>query len=161
GHWAEHPIYSSLGNENPNFVDVNGDGRPDLIGNDSKNEKVIWQEAPSKVGDITWKKHIVSEVAGLGTHQYTYGLGFDDINGDGRRDILITKGWWEAPVKDQGQPWKFHPVTFSEDCAEMYTYDVNNDGLLDIVSSSAHNYGVWWHEQQRDDTGEGRWVKHV
>lgn len=161
GHWKEHLIYPAFGNETPLFEDVDGDGRPDLIGNDPKTEEVIWLRAPHNPGDTAWEKHVVSNQAGLGTHQYTHGLGFADINGDGRRDILISKGWWEAPMKHEGQLWQFHPVDFSEDCAQMYTYDVNNDGLLDIISSSAHNYGVWWHEQQRDDAGNSQWVKHV
>lgn len=161
GHWKEHLIYPAFGNETPLFEDVDGDGRPDLIGNDPKTEEVIWLRAPHNPRDTAWEKHVVSNQAGLGTHQYTHGLGFADINGDGRRDILISKGWWEAPMKHEGQLWQFHPVDFSEDCAQMYTYDVNNDGLLDIISSSAHNYGVWWHEQQRDDAGNSQWVKHV
>jgi len=161
GHWVEHPIYPAFGNETPFFEDVDGDGRPDLIGNDPKTEEVIWLRAPQKPGDTTWEKHVVSNVAGLGTHQYTHGLGFEDINGDGRPDILINKGWWEAPANHDGTPWQFHPAEFSEDCAQMYAYDVNDDGLLDIISSSAHNYGLWWHEQQRDEQGEVHWVKHV
>jgi len=149
GHWKEHLIYPAFGNETPLFEDVDGDDRPDLIGNDPKTEEVIWLRAPHNPGDTTWEKHVVSNEVGLGTHQYTHGLGFEDINGDGRRDILIHKGWWEAPLKHDGQRWQFHPADFSDDCSQMYTYDVNDDGLLDIVSSSAHNYGIWWHEQQR------------
>lgn len=29
----------------------------------------------------------------------------------------------------------------------MVVYDVNGDGLPDVVSSSAHGKGVWWHER--------------
>ncbi len=36
GHWTRHQICNSLGNENPILTDMDGDGRPDLVGNDSK-----------------------------------------------------------------------------------------------------------------------------
>src|SRR5690606_881790 len=70
-------------------------------------------------------------------------------------------GWWEAPAKQDGQPWKFHPVVFSEDCAQMYLLDVNKDGLPDVITSSAHNYGIWWHEHHRDNEGNSSWTTHL
>src|SRR5262249_12642323 len=68
--------------------------------------------------------------------------------GDGKLDVLCTEGWWEQPAKDEGKPWKFHPAKFGGACADMYVYDVDNDGKADVISSSAHNYGVWWHKQR-------------
>src|SRR5262249_25123715 len=41
-------------------------------------------------------------------------------------------------------------------CAQMYVYDVNGDGLPDVISSSAHQSGIWWYEQLRD----GGWKQH-
>ncbi len=159
GYWEVHPIYHAFGNETPIFMDMDGDGRPDLVGNDPEAQEVIWLRAPKEPGETAWEKHIVSKEAGLGTHQFTHGLGVGEINGDGRPDILINKGWWEAPARHDGQPWRFHPSNFGEDCAEMYTYDVNGDGLTDVISSSAHNYGIWWYEQKRDN-GSVEWIKH-
>ncbi len=161
GHWKEHPIYKAFGNETPLFIDIDGDGRPDLLGNDPEAQEVIWLQAPRKRGDTVWKKHIISKEAGLGTHQFTHGLGVGDLNEDGRPDVLINKGWWEAPAVHDDLPWKFHPADFGEDCAQMHVFDVNGDGLVDVISSSAHNYGVWWYEQQRDATGGSRWERHV
>ncbi len=160
-HWKEHLIYPAFGNENPLFIDMNGDGRPDLVGNDPEAEEVIWLEAPSEPGNTSWKKHVISKEPGRGTHRFTHGLGVADMNGDKRLDVLITTGWWEAPEYPNGEPWLFHSVDFGEDCAQMQVIDVNGDGLLDVVSSSAHNYGIWWHEQKAGGADGTYWVKHV
>ncbi len=29
----------------------------------------------------------------------------------------------------------------------MYAYDFDGDGDNDVLSTSAHKYGIWWHEQ--------------
>jgi hypothetical protein len=31
----------------------------------------------------------------------------------------------------------------------MQVYDVNDDGLNDVITSSAHKIGIWWFEQKR------------
>src|SRR5205814_28310 len=39
------------------------------------------------------------------------------------------------------------------DAAHMHALDVNGDGLPDVISSSAHLKGIWWHEQRRGPDG--------
>ncbi|HVU58829.1 MAG TPA: FG-GAP-like repeat-containing protein [Puia sp.] len=156
GHWPMHPILQNAGNESPAFVDINGDGRGDLLCNDPVAKQMIWMESPSKKGDTTWKRHIIGQgnVPGLG--RYTHGLGRSDMNGDGRPDIIITKGWWECPPNPATDNWTFHPADLGEDCSQIYALDVKGHGQKDLISASAHNYGIWWHEKV--DTG---WVHHV
>lgn len=147
GHWTKRLLYPSVGNESPMFVDVDGDGRPDLLCNDSKNKKVIWISPPSNKGDTAWTAHIISDDPDRATHMFTHGLGLGDINGDGRKDVIIKSGWWEAP-EDRTQPnWKFHPANLGVDCSQMFVLDLDGDGDNDVISASAHQYGIWWHEQ--------------
>ena len=160
GHWIARQIYPSIGNESPMFVDIDGDGRLDLLANDPESKQVIWLSQPRKKGDFEWEKNIISSDPELATHMYTHGMGYGDINGDGKPDVLVKNGWWEGTGNPKTRNWKFHPANLSQDCAQMYVYDVNKDGLNDVLSSSAHNYGVWWHEQGKDEQGNTTWTEH-
>lgn len=35
----------------------------------------------------------------------------------------------------------------------MIVLDVDGDGLADVVSSSAHGKGIWWHQQKKGPNG--------
>ena len=53
-----------------------------------------------------------------------------DINGDGRMDVVNSRGWWEQPAGGAASGlWRFHPAQFGNGGAEMGVYDVNGDGL--------------------------------
>lgn len=161
GHWKQHMIHDHQGNESPAHIDVNGDGRKDIVCNDPERKHIIWLEAPSEKGDTEWKKHIISQKEGIpGTHQYTHGLGVADLNFDGRMDVLINKGWWEGPEDPSQEEWTFHPVDWGPDCAQMYVYDVDGDSDPDVISSSAHNYGIWWYEQKIQMDNSVQWIQH-
>jgi hypothetical protein len=44
----------------------------------------------------------------------------------------------------------------------MLVYDVNGDGLNDVITAwNCHHYGLVWYEQQHDEGGAIRWQQHV
>lgn len=160
GYWKQHMICEVQGNESPAFVDVDGDGRPDLLCADPRSNEMVWYRCPTEKGNTEWIRYPISEKGAPGTHEFSHGLGFGDVNGDGRGDVIIKDGWWEAPVDPKERNWTFHEADLGADCAQMYVMDVNDDGYPDIISSSAHGFGMWWHEQGRDHDGNMTWKTH-
>ncbi|QEC66493.1 VCBS repeat-containing protein [Panacibacter ginsenosidivorans] len=160
GLWQRHMILPYAGIENPAFVDVDKDGRNDIICNDTLAKEVIWLKSPVEKKDTVWQRFVISHDKFIATNRYTHGLGWGDVNKDGRNDVIIKSGWWESPLNVTDADWRFHPADLGEDCANMFVLDVDEDGDNDIISSSTHNYGVWWHEQKIDARGNVTWETH-
>ena len=72
-----------------------------------------------------------------------------DLNNDNKQDVICTGGWWEQPAQTDGKTaWAFHPANLGDACADMFAFDVDNDGKTDVISTSAHKFGVWWYKQR-------------
>ena len=151
-YWEEHFIDSSACNESPMHVDIDQDGRKDLVFAHEDEGILYCFRAPKKGIRENWATLALSAPGALGTNRYAHGLGYGDVNGDGRRDILIRQGWWEAPADPLQVPWTFHKAELGKPCSQMFALDLDKDGDRDVLSTSAHNFGIWWHEQTPDLT---------
>jgi hypothetical protein len=148
--WKRNLIDSIASNESPMCVDIDSDGKKDLVFGNEKTGQMAWFSSVVKAKKVTWKKTAISEANAKGVGMFSHGLGWGDINGDGIKDVMIRGGWWEAPRDMKASPWKFHEANLGESCSQMLTYDLDNDGDADVITSSAHAYGLWWHEQSLD-----------
>jgi hypothetical protein len=180
GMWKEHLLWHSACNETPIYADLFGTGRRVLVmgfqPKGKENEGQMAWFAPGKDPTQLWEMHPISEpsvspemkdgkpVPGTGkiipgTNKFSHGLGVGDLNGDGRLDVICTGGWWEQPAKVSDQPWRFHKANLGEACADMIVADIDGDGKADVLSSSAHHYGIWAHLQRTGKDGEPSFVK--
>jgi len=153
-HWTAHLAVRTLDNESPRFGDINGDGKPDAVCN--SNGFLGYATANWSQPELPWTWHPISPKGAW--HKYTHGVGFGDINGDGRADFIEQNGWWEQPASLKDDPvWKSHPFPFAAGTgtaggAQMFVYDFNNDGLNDVLTTlNPHGYGIVWYEQVRTD----------
>jgi len=174
-HWFRNPGAATQGvpgewqravvEENGNFEcgglwDIDGDGKALEILPDVR--RTVWYElVTSSGGTRGFVVHVVSE------KELPFGGGVGDLNGDGRADILRPAAWFEAPADIRKDTWVEHPLALggaeegqADHTPQIQVYDVNADGLADIVTSSAHKYGIWWYEQIRQGS-EITWKRHL
>jgi hypothetical protein len=151
GHWRKHYVCHRVQGESPAFVDVDGDGKPELV----THSGTQWGLVQPNWADIT-QPWIFRAITSPGKYdQFYHGTGIGDINGDGRLDLILNDGWWEQPtVSGSKKEWPAHAFVFSRDKggAQMFAYDVDGDGEKDVITSiNAHGWGLSWFEQVKEN----------
>ncbi len=151
--WTEHVVENPGNSETAIACDVDGDGKTDVLPNLA--QMTAWYEKVGEGDKGTLVKHVVDP--GRGGH----GIGFGDVDGDGRGDIIAPSGWYEAPPDQRDGKWVLHNEFDLGPCSiPVAVHDFNGDGLADIFFGMGHNYGVFWLEQGKAADGKRTWTKH-
>lgn len=155
GPWTVHDVDECGPVETMRFWDVDGDGHVEACPN-AGDKVAVYRLLRDEQGKPAGKfeKHVLKD------SDAGHGLGFGDVNGDGRGDFVIPTGWLEGPEKPWEQPWPFHAeFDLGDTSIPVLVHDVNGDGRADLIEGQGHGYGLNWHEQQVD--GDKRtWIKH-
>ena len=147
------------------FMDIDGDGLPDLLANTNsatqnrENVAPVWvvylnrldtSKYPGQGGWVSPSGNL-SKLASVPMDAPIESQNIGDINGDGRPD-LVHLDWWPESVENEyatkmassdGTQWNFTKTTIVlPDWPEgLVLADMNRDGLADLVSASCDLLG--------------------
>lgn len=177
--WREVILAEGKGHDfiHSEFFDVDGDGDLDWIGARYQPGWIVWLEQPAKPLEQPWALRLVDDQLN-GIH----GLLKEDIDGDGRPDLIANSGqprppfpnsaaWLRVPKTPHAAKHWDRFIFAKEDAPGLSHYfgvgDVNGDGRLDISLAAKGgpqaepNSGEWfaWWEAPADRTRP--WTKRL
>jgi FG-GAP-like repeat len=170
--WTPHLIHADVRLEQHGFLDINGDGFPEIYGAckgcTPNQTKGYYQGDPANPNNA-WVYHAVTvhydfPFGGLG---WMHGMGGGDVNGDGKADILERDGAWlqqtDGSFNQIACTGKNTPAgcgfvkqdlydgvigAGQKGASHMYAVDMDMDGIADIVAADwAHGEGLFWYKQ--------------
>lgn len=180
--WEMHSIDPDLpGGHGFVIEDLDNDGDVDFVlGNadwdtPDHEDAILWYENPGyNTSEIEepWQKHtIIKSQMFFAKNQ----VGIGDLNNDGKKDVVAQTDNYVFYMEQGDDPtqWKTHKILKPEltrwVTRPVKLADINNDGKLDIVGMTIHNYGytprdkasVFWMEYEGDAPGTDNWITHT
>ena len=123
-------------------VDVNGDGKMDVLATRGHGVGVLWFEGPD------WKEHIIDDEISA-----PHSADFGDIDGDGDVDLVCVgnksklAAWYENDGKGN---FSRHVLSRNQMSYDAMITDLDGDGDHDILVAGQHSQNVVWFENPQN-----------
>ncbi|MDG6955334.1 MAG: VCBS repeat-containing protein [Nitrososphaerota archaeon] len=154
--WETHSIDGCGSIETARAWDVDGDGGLEVVPNTPDGALRVYKltRDGNGRGKGTFSRHLLWD--GPSGH----GLGFGDIDGDGRGEFVLGNGWLEPPKGPLEGRWAFTPFGFDMGRASVpiVVSDIDGDDAAEMVVGQAHGYGLDYYKKKSGSSGP--WVKH-
>ncbi len=156
--WPEHIIGHTGNVETTRAWDIDGDGQLEVVPNTPGGPLVVYKLVTDAAGNGTG----TFEAHTIRAEKQGHGLGFGDVNGNGRGDFVLINGWLEAPEDPFTGEWTLHEEfnLSPTSSVPILVVDVNGNGHSDLIVGNGHSYGLDWWEQQTSSDGTRTWIKH-
>ncbi len=137
------------------LMDVNKDGRVDVIGGGWLHDGIYWYENPGTVDAGLWKAHLIGDDAKKDSA--TEGMLLVDVDGDGRGDVIPQhygpKGIWWYSFNDDLSATR-HVVGSKGDIHGVGFGDLDGDGRGDILTIHG-----WYKAPADPRKGKWEWIQ--
>lgn len=146
GHWVKTVIDSGLGETRAVIAaDINGDGRPDLLGTDSGQGHLIWYENPGDPSNTPWPRHLIDKTSRPNQCNVV------DMDGDGDVDVVVASAGEATEKLDLERPgaqiawyenignnnWRKHIIADQfHQAFEAVAADIDGDGQIEVVATA-------------------------
>lgn len=157
--WNWHVIDPMVSLSQIQIIDVDGDGKNDLIGGMGHGRGLFWWQQDD---DDKWIAHVIDD-----TYTQLHATEMADIDGDGMLDLITGKTplahlglkdpdefgtpylyWYKIIKSDDGNPvFQRHLIDDNVGVGrQISAVDINGDGLVDIASATRHGVHIFLQE---------------
>lgn len=168
--WPAVTVGATPQAEDAVFVDLDGDGRLDVVTSTEGEERRVYvqwgpKDRAALLTPEAWKQDRFGAVDGLTQAMFALPLDVDGRHGidlvlggkNDDRSIPSFVGWLESPSDPRDTAaWRWHPLTHEVSWVmSIEAADFDADGDLDVFFSDKH--GPWVGVHWLENPGRGRW----
>lgn len=135
-------------------ADLDGDGDTDILSASTNDDTIAWYESDGGTPPA-FTQRIISTLADGASSVFAA-----DVDGDSHIDVLSASGnddkisWYRNDGEDDPEFTESVISTTASNAASVYAVDLDDDGLMDVLSASINDNEVAWYRQVEETDEE-------